>query len=361
VGVIAAALVSRTHPGNVANNVPAASGSAAGTTPDSGAVGTTTGGVGSTTTVTGVPVVASSTQPGVAVSPGEARDVAGRLWQARMVARNQRDAATLRMVEAGPALEADLGLVCGCAGPLETALSTTVNVPRQTTWPVDLFATVTFELPDCPVTPCDDSFVAVQASQGAAWKIVLVVNYSGTVYSAQPVNSSDGFATPPDPVPERQFRNLPAEYAQYLHSLKETGQPPGLTRLGTGPFTSDLASHLYNPPSQQQARGELDSVSYFVAPSDPVWRFAAEYGVQVTCGTVRYQDDRHPLPGQVLTQPGDHSAYGSLTPGDYSSIVIDGIRTVCFEAYPDPSKPIGVFGAWGDVTHVSGSPVTAPA
>jgi hypothetical protein len=117
VGVIAAALVSRPHAAaKVANNVPAAVPASSGATPDGGpadSAGSTSG--GPTPDVT-VPVVASSTEPGILVSPDEASDVASRLWQARMVARNQRDAATLRLVESGRALEVDLGLLSGCGG-----------------------------------------------------------------------------------------------------------------------------------------------------------------------------------------------------------------------------------------------------
>jgi hypothetical protein len=305
------------------------------------------------------PVLGSSTDPSVAVSPAEANDVASRLWQARMTARYQRDAATLKLIEDGPALEADLGYICnlGCHGQLEKAVTTTVNLPLQTSWPVHFFATVTNDLPDCPVAPCDESFVAEQVSSGAPWKIVLYASYSGTVYAAQPVAGAGGFAVPPDPSPLRDFRNLPNEYAQYLQSLKDTGRPPVLSRLGPGAFTSDLARNLYDPPSKQQAQGVLYTTTYFVSPTDPVWSFAGAYDVQVTCGTVRFRVTDRPLPGQELVQPTDQSAYGAaVAPGSYSAVLVQGLHTVCFEGYNQPPGKVLVFGTWGDVTQVTGTP-----
>ena len=300
--------------------------------------------MGPAPTATAQPVTESSPQPGVPVTPDEARDVATRLWQARMTARYQRDGASLRVLESGPALEADLGYICslGCRGPLETAIATTVNVPPQTAWPADFFAVVSYDLPDCPVTPCDEGFVAVQASQGAP-------------YGSVPGYGTGGFALPPDPEPSRQFQNLPAEYAQYLQSLKDTGRPPALTRLSDGAFTTDLATGMYNPPAAQAGAGRLSSTTYSVDPNDPLWRFRGVYDIQVTCGTVRYQDTIRPLPGQQLVQPPDYSVFGELTPGAYSSVVVRGLHMVCFEAYNDPREKVGVFGTWGDITHVSGT------
>ncbi len=304
-------------------------------------------------------VIESSTDPGVPVTPAEAKDVAGRLWQERMTARNQRDVAALRLVEDGPALEADTGYICalGCRGPLETALSTTVNLPHQAAWPVHFFATTTYDLPDCPVQPCDDSYVAEQRSSGAPWKIVLVVSHSGNPFGSQPSPDAGGYSVGPDPLPARDFPNLPAEYAQYLQSLKDTGRPPELTRLGAGPFTSGLVHGLYNPAAVQQTDGWLSTVTYSVNPSDPVWQFGAVNGIQVTCGTVRFQDSIRPALGRGLVDTSSAAVFGGadVAPGTYSSIVVTGLHSACFEAYNQPG-PVEVFGTWGDITHVATTP-----
>jgi hypothetical protein len=307
----------------------------------------------------GVPVLASSAQPGVPVTPTEAADVAHRLWQARQTARAAHDATALHLVDAGPALDADLAAPCdaGCTGAVPTPRSTTVNLPSQPVWPVDFFATVTYASARCAPVACDDSFVAAQASAGAAWQIVLIVTSSGGTGVVKPAVGSGGFAAPPAAVPERQFTNLPAEYAQYLESLTVTGQP-GLTRLAPGPYTSALAPALYDPPVAQHAAGRIEAVAYSAAPGDPVWRFAA-VGGQVTCGTVLSESAARPLPGRALVQPADRSAFGSLAPGAYSSVVTRALRTVCFEAYPSPRTPVTVLGTWAATTTVAGTPVPA--
>ncbi|HVM64109.1 MAG TPA: hypothetical protein VMU14_04555 [Acidimicrobiales bacterium] len=306
----------------------------------------------------GAPVLATSAQPGIPVTPAEAADVAHRLWQARVAARAAHDAPTLRLIDAGPALDADLGAGCdACTGRPPSARSTTVNLPPQAVWPVDFFATVTFGGAACAAEACVDSFVAAQASAGAPWHIVLLVTSSGAAGAGAPAPGSGGFAAPPAALPDRQFANLPAEYAQYLQSLTATGQP-GLTRLAPGPFTSGLAHLLYHPPAAQQAAGRSETVAYSAVPGDPVWRFATAGG-QVTCGTVQSQATVRPLPGRALVQPADRSAFGSLAPGAYSSVVTRAVRMVCFEAYPGPKVPVTVLGTWGATTAVTGTAAAA--
>jgi hypothetical protein len=277
----------------------------------------------------------------------------------RMTALSQRDAASLPQFEAGPELEVDRGFICqeGCRGLVLTSDTVTVNVPHQTVWPAVFFATVTYTS-DCQtsVPPCDDSFVAEQLSSGAPWKIVLYVTYSGTVYASQPALGAGGYALTALPDTARHLETLPAEYATYLKALKDTGRPPVSTRLDSGSFTTGLASTLYYPPAEQEARGEHSTVTYQAAPSDPVWQFSAAYGSQVVCGTVRFSDQITPTTGRTLTQPDDYSNFGNLAPGDYAAVTLTGLHNVCFEAHQDPTKPIWVIGTWDHQTGATGLP-----
>jgi hypothetical protein len=304
-------------------------------------------------------VLAVPSQPGVSVSPDEAHVVAGRLWFLRMTALSERDAASLPQFEAGPELEVDRGFICqeGCRGPVLTSGTVTVNVPRQTAWPAVFFATVTYTTQcGASVSPCDDSFVAQQISPGAPWKMILYVDYSGTLYASQPALGADGYAVAAQADATRHLEALPAEYAVYLQALKSTGRPPTSTRLANGYFTTGLASALNDPPAAQEARGEHRTVTYQAAPTDPIWRFASEFGSQVTCGTVRFRDQITPTAGHTLTQPDDYSAYGNLAPGDYATVTLTGLRNACFEVHQDPTTPIIVFGTWDHLTGATGIP-----
>ena len=305
-------------------------------------------------------ITATSPQAGLAVTPAQARTVGTGLWTAWVQARATRDVTALQTLDMQPMLAADWGYVCqfGCHGP-QLGLSTlTVTVPRQSGWPAHFLANATYTPCQTPVTPCDDTFVAVQAAPGAPWKIASMADWTGTSYATIPPAGSDQLSPDPTPPPGSDVSALPEAYAQYLQAIKTNGAPPAGTRLGPGPFTSGLISSNYLPASEQQAEGQTVSVAYRTSPSDPIWQFAGRDGTTEVCGTVRFTDVRRETTVPLVQSAAVHP-YGDLAAGVYSSVTLTGLHLVCFEVYADAARPVAVIGTWGDIVTATGTPIQA--
>lgn len=321
-----------------------------------------------TATTTLEPAVTQTTDsPTSSVTPSEAHDVALQLWNENADARANRDIASLQELNAQPELEANVGYVClwGCRGPELQSSTALVTVPHETTWPAYFFATVPYTT-NCTasISPCDDSFVATQAAPHAEWKITLLVSWSGQSWATTPPVSDAEYSPSATPAPGEHVTTLPQEYADYLQSIKVSGQPPAGTRLAPGPFTTDLIASYYDPVSEQATNGAFEKVSYSVDPSDRLWEFPGSGGTTAVCGTVRWVDHVTPPRGQVLTQTDEDHPWGNLADGAYSAVTMTGLHMVCFEVYSDPSKHIAVFGTWGDGVTSNGTAiavVTNPA
>jgi hypothetical protein len=296
------------------------------------------------------PVFGSPTTTGVLVDPGEAHDVASRIWSELVQARFERDASGLTKIEFGPALAADLGYLClpGCRGTLRTADQITVNVPRQQHWPLAFSANV-FYTSHCQTTgpPCHDIFVVVQEAKGAPWKIAHYVTYTGTSFADQPALLSDGWAESPTPNPI--LNGAPAEYAAYLVALNRTGRPPATTHLSAEWFTN-------NAPEVQRATRSLnplgfrETLAYRTDPTDPLWHFAGSNSVQFVCGTFHFTETVTGTQNQRIVQPPDLSVLGDkVRPGIYTRVTIFGLHMACFEQHAGEDA-LSVMGEWGDAT-----------
>lgn len=299
-------------------------------------------------------VTSTSTQPGVAVTPDEATSVATELWQEWTQARSQRNIAELQALDVQPELSADYGYACdlGCASPPVLSLQNiSVTVTHQSSWPAVIFATASY-VTDCnaDVTPCQDTFVAVQPNPHAAWKIALMIRWSGSASSTIPP-APQGTYSPAIALPGGEHLDtLPKEYANYLKAIKDTGQPPAGTRLAPGPLTTELIATNYQPN-----QNPTHSVNYDVDANDPVWHFPGSGGTIATCGTVRYVDQVKATLGHPLLQSADHHEWGNLAPGSYSAITLTGLHMVCFESAAGSTSPVEVIGTWGDVVSVTGT------
>lgn len=303
-------------------------------------------------------ITATSAQSGLAVTPEEAQTVGAQLWNAWVQARATRDATALQTLDMQPMLAADWGYICqfDCHGPELTLSALTATVPRQAKWPADFLANATYTPCQTPITPCDDTFVAVQAAPGAAWKIASMADWTGTSYASTPPVGPGQLSPDPTPPAGADVAALPEAYAQYLQAIKTTGAPPAVTRLAAGPFTSGLIQANYFPASEQQAQGLVETTTYRVDPSDPTWQFAGSNGTTEVCGTVRFTDVRKETTIPLVQSAADHP-YGDLAAGVYSSITMTGLHLVCFEVYPDPAKPVAVVGTWGETVTATGTPI----
>src|SRR6202034_1238521 len=127
-------------------------------------------------------ITETSTQEGAVVTPTEADTVGTQLWNAWVQARATRDIPALQALDAQPELSTDYADVCqyGCRGPELTLSTMSVTVPCQPSWPAEFLATATFTV-NCSAadSPCDNTFVAVQAAPHAPWKIVAMADWSG--------------------------------------------------------------------------------------------------------------------------------------------------------------------------------------
>jgi hypothetical protein len=288
----------------------------------------------------------------------EAEHVTTLLWSAHVRARYRGDASLLKAIEAGPALEADYGYLCyiGCRSTNATESRQYVNVPHQTSWPVAFAANVQYVI-GCTASqqPCVDTLVMRQEARNLPWKIVFWTTAAGAPNSPEqfPALSGDGKYALASGPPRISADDLLTDYANYLDTLKRTGNPPASTRLAPGAFTTGLASYLYEPLQHQVAVGSYARVSYRVNPADPTWTFATSQSTTLVCGTVRYVASFVGVDGRVMVQPPDFSGFGTdVLPGRYSSIVQRGLHMICFGLHSDVSEPAYVIGNYGDDTQV---------
>lgn len=303
----------------------------------------------------------TSDQPGVAVTPAQARTVATELWQAWVQARATRDITALQTLDAQPELSADWGYICQytCAGPWLTLSSIAVTVPTQTKWPADFLATASYTT-DChaSASPCNNTFVAVQAGPGSPWKIASMTDWSGNSYATTAPVVPGQLSPGPTPSPAAHVSTLPQEYAEYLQAIKTTGKSPADTRLASGAFTTSLISSNYYPESQQQADGLTDNITYYTNRTDPIWEFPGANGATAVCGAVRYTDVEKATTIPLSQSPDNHP-FGNLATGTYSSVTMTGLHLVCFEVYSDPAQAVGVLGTWGEVVTATGTAIQA--
>jgi hypothetical protein len=299
-------------------------------------------------------VVAKPSIAGVSVDRVEADSVALHLWSYLVTARHYRDPEALALVESGPALGIDREIcMAGCPPPpLYSEIGLSTILPQQTSWPADFLATVSYA-GDCPKTPCDDSFVAVQQHKDAAWTIVLFVSYSGT-----PMQPAEG-QTFEDWSVQRALGFSPTlylyQYAAYLQAIKDTDKPPTSTWLLPGPFTTGYVAGDYVSPATHAADGYSDTIKY--APGNtPIYSYQVGVNDALVCATVNWTDTSTALPGMVLVQPLDRSSWGAtLAPGQYSQIVDRGTHMNCYLIWLGQPKQGEVMGNWDGSTQATGS------
>ncbi|MDQ1480703.1 MAG: hypothetical protein QOI44_1564 [Actinomycetota bacterium] len=290
----------------------------------------------------------------------EAQRVAAQLWATHVVARVHGDAPLMKAIEAGPALEADYGYLCyiGCRPPNTVASEIFVNVPRQTSWPVAFEATVHYD-EGClaPQRPCIDTLVLRQDARTRPWKIVFWTTAAGgNSPEERPALTVDGYAATPS-APRISGHDLLADYANYLDTLKRTGNPPALTQLAPGAFTTGLAASFYDPAERRGAYGAFQNVTYRVDPADATWTFATSQSTTLVCGTVRLVASFVGVDGRVMVQPPNFSGFGTdVLPGRYSSITKRGLHMVCFGLHAAASDPAYVIASYGDDTQVDTTP-----
>lgn len=311
------------------------------------------------TTTTSVPtVVASTTSTTDSVDPHEAHIAAGALWSGLSRAESGRDIDALRAYEDGPLLASDIGEICqvGCPPPEFSAEETiTVNVPHQTGWPATFFASVSYTGCVATQTPCIDEFVARQDEKGGPWKAILLIHYGGHTTSEQPQLLPDGYAVP-GPDAGSTVPPLLADYANYLTALKTTGAKPASTALADGPFTSDTASALFDPPEAQRDRGLSIVTEYHVDPTDPVATFVDGLGATTACGVVRSSSVVQSASGDSLPAGVSVQEFRMrMADGRYSSITAARVHMVCFSQLAGDPVVVVIAGS-GQIVAVTGVP-----
>jgi hypothetical protein len=300
------------------------------------------------------PVVASPSTPGVSIDPAEAKQVATSLWAARTVARHDRDATALAIVESGPALAVDAGECDSVCQPPAVAPPTglSVAVPRQSGWPASFVAIASYtDGCDATASPCNDLFVATQPHPGAPFTIAFDASDSAIPPEILTDGNGDGYALPTPAVSNTGA--ILADFATTLESIKTSDYlPPGVS-IDPNPFTASYQEQNYLSAAKASALGFTYSSSYNPDPG-PTYVFETNEGT-LQCGTVDYQETNTPLAGLVLVQTIDRSTWPSIVPpGSYSRIETQGAYMACFVPSPQTGGHVivvldrhGVIGSAG--------------
>jgi hypothetical protein len=305
---------------------------------------------------------------GVSVDPAAATSVVDAVWPVREKALVGADAATIRDLETGPALEWDLACYDGCqptsARPLDALR---VFVPRQSSYPAAFLAevrTVTNDLSE----PYIEMMIFTRASAALPWILNFDTGYSEIpTMSEQPAADSHGFDAAAPSFADVTISDLPSQLAAYWQYWKDNGAAPPGNNFGDGTWTDEWGQYI-SSYAQQLPQGLSEDATYTADPTqDGQWTFAIDDmidgqlvdGMALSCSTVRFTSAISAYPGFTITQPADQSAWSYLLPaGSYSELHRVGIHQSCFLLEPGTAS-IGVVGGNGGDTQVTGLPVGA--
>lgn len=315
-----------------------------------------------------------SDRPGSVIDPKHAEAVVLAMWPLRERALHDRDLTTLRKLETGPALAADIARVCFCPPHvIRTEQNPIVVVERQSSFPaVFLGIVVTRSQTTDQFEGHPAAFIATmvftRADSTSAWQLTIWTGYTGAYDFPNPIlphwDPADttipgtyAFALRPSGRPGLEISRLPAMLAAEWQSWAEHR-----TGLSASPFSDVSGKSVRGAVDDWSARGVSAHFVFRPDPSVSIYQFGVYTTEELACSALDYAETlMDSTPGGVLHQGAAQSNWGpAIAPGDYGAITYVGVAELCFYIQPSPAKIIVYFNALLD-TGAAGKPAIRSA
>lgn len=305
---------------------------------------TTTTTVPTTTTVAppgGLPAPWTEVGSPYVINPQLAAALFNSFWYLRQTALVEGSTASLKFIEAGPALKADDDN-CGCGVvPWGPPLANSIFVTRQTSFPAYFMAEAFTHIPgDSTADAAVIVLVFQRLAADEAWKVV--IDSQQQVFPTgppaqeidQPVVDAQGFdASSPFTFPGGSGA-LAGDLAAYWQYWADHGHAPAHSVFLPGYWTTQRGASIWANFHGRAANGLVYHYHWVSGPSKNAWT-VPEDGYEIACGSIV---DTATLtnPGGYVYQPPDRSQFPpELAPGEYKSVVWTSLESPCFYADPD--------------------------
>ena len=300
-----------------------------------------------------LPAVLTEPPPhdGPVVSLREAEQVVAAVWPLRDHALAERNVATLRELETGPALTVDLatmdqGFAPNRPNPTATLPPHQTYVPRQTGWPASFLAEV-----DTTNTgkPWLEVMVFQRKGPASPWQVAYDTGYVPRAAARTDPPTGDTFGyNVATPITWTDPRDAVGALARYWQSWLDTGRThAGDPTFAPGLWTTDFLRGRADGQGKRDTNGLPGHYRYSTRSDAPVWVFGVYTGkYDLVCSPMQES--------ATWTGPAHQDAHRqkwgrSLAPGVYRSVTTDSIREPCV-LVPTSPGPLIVFGA--DIWHL---------
>jgi hypothetical protein len=279
---------------------------------------------------------------GPLVTPAEAQRVVEALWPMRDRATANRDIATLRAIETGPALASDVETIDSGSAPERITPDRrpppemVTLVPLQTHWPIRF---LTEAITTAAEQPAIEFTIFTRRSPTSAWRVA----YDNDAT----LGASPGFAPFPAILDHQGYDIVPSGHriaasravpalAAYWQGWIDTGapkNPPG-TFFADGSWTVQFGMTIAGQQDKRGSNGLISHVSYGdrPVPQSEVWTFGIAPQDELVCSptyeTVVYWGTQ---------QNAERQQWGpELAPGQYRSVTDTEQREPCVVVPPLP-------------------------
>jgi hypothetical protein len=341
--VVAAVVLMRpSDPAEVATGAPRSTSTTASAVPTTATASTTTA-AGDTATPEGM--FAIPDDPGVVIDTPTARTVVSAFWPVHVDGWSRADAATLALVETGPALQTDaVACLAPCSAEFgDLVAEPVVTAPQQTSYPATFAAQI-----QVPATSTGaggravrevGTFLIVFTRESAEqpWLAALVVTNGSTSPILAPGRPI--LAVPPAITGSIDPHRLPDQFAAYFQSYRYTGEAPADTPFHDNGGPAEDGTHAWQAHERLLQRGYTDDATYRgAAAEDGYYEFAADAQTLLACSTIRWTSvntAQEPGGAVDVDEEGMFQAFVPL--GRYTRIERDAVRQVCFTVKADCS------------------------
>jgi uncharacterized protein DUF3592 len=294
---------------------------------------------------------------GLLVTPPLARRIVSAVWPLRDRALANRDLATVRALESGPALAVDVARMRSGGAPNRPTPDRAipagfrVYVPRQSSWPARFLAEV-------PTTtdaqPWLEMLIFTRASAHSHWQVVYDTGFGaqpGGTVSPEPGNfDEEGY----DEVPAGE---IPADDAvpnlgRYWQAWRDDPNPPAaVPPWAPGTWTTEYGRSVADRQNQVGDNGLPEHIAYGdkPAPAGELWTFGV-WNEELVCSPMHQTTTWTGPAGQDANR----QKWGpDLAPGVYRTVTADILREACV-LVPRASGQLVAFGADRVVIHLTG-------
>jgi hypothetical protein len=257
----------------------------------------------------------------------------------REQARHSRDLTSLRRLETGAVLAADLGYLCfsGCPPlPIRAEEYPSAVVPRQASFPATFLGSVLTTYWKDTSRNYVDMLIFIKKDTSSPWQMTLETGYF-TDNADRPEgygpagNDEDLFTASAPSLPGFDVRRFPAEFAADWQSWADRGVASHTSR-----FAFETGGWIPAEEKQLAEAGVSEHYTFTTRAQNPFYEFAVYPDRDLACTNMDYTRTlSYTQAGVLMHQPSGRLTWGKdVPPGDYLQIAYVGLVQVCFQIQP---------------------------